>query len=188
MVQTGTLTALFHELVQSAMQAQGVESSETTEFYLVHLLERFAAPGRTDLLDPPLGVDYLRAADLPAPQRVGTLRRVADTALFVTGVFLDSLDRSLVGPRYYTSLGRNAYARLSTELAHGGLADSFVELADRFNDFVRVFGEISEIELFRRDQDTVRLYRRWLQTGSRREADLLMKRGLFPAPPPTRQQ
>ena len=105
--------------------------SETTECYLVHLLERFAAPGRKDLLDPPLGVDYLRAFELPAVQRFDTLRRVADTALFVTGVFVECLDRGLVGPDYYTALGRNAYAQLSTEMRRGGLGESFVELADR---------------------------------------------------------
>ena len=34
----------------------------------------------------------------------------------------------------------------------------------------------------------VRLYKRWLQTGSAREADLLVRRGLIPVPPPTRRQ
>jgi hypothetical protein len=188
MVQTGTLTALFHDLVQEALEQQHIASSETTECYLVHLLERFAAPGRKDLLDPPLGVDYLRAFELPAVQRFDTLRRVADTALFVTGVFVECLDRGLVGPDYYTALGRNAYAQLSTEMRRGGLGESFVELADRFPDFVRVLGAISALELFRSEQDTLRLYKRWLATGSPREADLLMRRGLIPVAAPSRRQ
>ena len=188
MVQTGTLTALFHDLVQEALEQQHIASSETTECYLVHLLERFAAPGRKDLLDPPLGVDYLRAFELPAVQRFDTLRRVADTALFVTGVFVECLDRGLVGPDYYTALGRNAYAHLSTEMRRGGLGESFVELADRFPDFVRVLGAISALELFRSEQDTLRLYKRWLATGSQREADLLMRRGLIPVAAPSRRQ
>ena len=188
MVQTGTLTALFHDLVQEAMSQQQIASSETTECYLVHLLERFAAPQRADLLDPPLGVDYLRAFDLPAAQRFETLRRVADTALFVTGVFVDCLERGLVGADYYTALGRNAYAHLSTAKRRGGLGESFEELADRFPDFVRVLASISALELFRTEQDAIRLYKRWLQTGSRREADLLVRRGFIPVPPPTRRQ
>jgi hypothetical protein len=188
MVQTGTLTDLFHGLVRQAMRSQQIASSETTECYLVHLLERFVSPDRPDLLDPPLGVDYLRAFDLPPTQRFDTLRRVADTALFVTGVFVDSLDRSLVGPRYYTSLGRNAYAHLSAELRRGGIAQSFEELADRFPEFVHVLGAISALELFRSDQDTLRLYKRWLQTGSQRESDLLIRRGLIPVPAPSRRQ
>jgi hypothetical protein len=186
-VETGSLTALFHDLVQEAMTQQQIASSETTECYLVHVLERFATPGRPDLLDPPLGIDYLRAFELPAVQRFDTLRRVADTALFVTGVFVDCLDRGLVGPEYYTALGRNAYARLSSEMRRGSLGDSFGELADRFGEFVRVLGAISALELFRSDQDALRLYKRWLQTGSAHEADLLVRRGLIPMPASNRR-
>ena len=91
MVKTGTLTALFQELVRTAMSTQRVTTSETTEFYLVQLLEAFARPDRANLLDPPLGLDYLEALHLPPRQRHGRLRRVADTALFVSGVFFDNL-------------------------------------------------------------------------------------------------
>lgn len=188
MLATGNLTALFHDLVRAAMAAQQVESSETTEFYLVQLLEGFARPTRRDLLDPPLGVDYLEALHLPASQRCEKLKRVADTALFITGVFVDSLDRSLVGPEYYAALGRNAYARLSAEPPRAALATLFSELAGRFPEFVRVLTEISAQELFRRDQDTLRLYKRWLNTRGRREADLLVRRGIIPFAPPTNKR
>jgi len=181
---TGNLTALFHDLVRAAMAAQQVESSETTQCYLVQLLEGFARPARGDLLDPPLALDYLEAFRLPAWQRYEKLKRVADTALFVTGVFVDCLDRSLVGADYYAALGRNAYARLSAE-PRAALAQLFKELAGRFPEFVRVLTEISAQELFRREEDTLRLYKRWLHTRGRREADLLMRRGLIPFAPPT---
>ena len=188
MLSTTNLTALFHDMVRAAMAAQQVASSETTEFYLVQLLEAFARPARGNLLDPPLALDYLEALHLPAPKRYAKLKRVADTALFVTGVFVDSLERSLVGPEYYAALGRNAYARLSAQSSRAALASLFEELAGRFPEFVRVLTEISAQELFRREQDTLRLYKRWLQTGSQREADLLIRRGLIPALPPTRRQ
>jgi hypothetical protein len=188
MLKTDSLTALFHELVRTAMAAQQVTSSETTQFYLVHLLETFARPRRGDLLDPPLALDYLEAFHLPASQRYEKLKRVADTALFITGVFVDSLERSLVGPDYYEALGRNAYARLSTHPPKASLATLFHELAGRFPEFVRVLTEISAQELFRREQDTLRLYKRWLHTRGRREADLLVRRGLIPFAPPTTQR
>jgi hypothetical protein len=188
MLTTGTLTAFFHELVRTAMTTQHVESSETTEFYLVHLLETFARPTEADLLDRPLGLDYLEAVQLPASQRYGKLKRVADTALFVTGVFVDSLDRSLVGPDYYATLGRNAYARLSAQPSRTGLAELFGELAGRFPDFVRVLTEISAQEFFRTDQDTLRLYKRWLHTRGEREADLLVRRGIIPFAPSSQQR
>ncbi len=188
MVQTGSLTALFHELVRGAMSAQGVASSETTEFYLVQLLEGFARPGRSDLFDPPLGLDYLEALHLPPRQRHGKLRRVGDTALFVSGVFFDSLDRRLVGARYYTALGRAAYARLSDDPGQAALAEPFEELAGRFPQFVNVLAEISDGDIFRQQQDTVRLYKRWLHTRSAREADRLVRRGVIPTAPDPRRR
>ena len=187
MLASGNLTALFHDLVRAAMATQKVASSETTEFYLVQLLAAFARPARGDLLDPPLGLDYLRAFSLPASQRYEKLKRVADTALFITGVFTDSLERSLVGVEYYAALGRNAYARLSVE-PRAPLATSFEELAGRFPEFVRVLTEISAQELFRREQDTLRLYTRWLNTRGQREAELLLRRGIIPFAPSTRQR
>ena len=187
-LETSSLTSLFRQLVRAAMAAQQVESSETTEFYLVQLLEGFAHPGRRELLDRPLALDYLEAFHLPASQRYTKLKRVADTALFVTGIFVDSLERSLVGPDYYAALGRNAYARLSAQPPRASLAELFGELAGRFPEFVRVLTEISAQELFRRHEDTVRLYKRWLNTRGRREADLLVRRGIIPFAPPSTQR
>jgi hypothetical protein len=188
MLAKGNLTSLFHDLVRTAMATQDVRSSETTEFYLVQLLETFARPARGDLLDPPLALDYLEAFHLPAAKRYEKLKRVADTALFITGIFMESLERSLVGPDYYAALGRNAYARLSAHTSRGALAGLFDELAGRFPEFVRVLTEISARDLFRREQDTLRLYRRWLHTRGQREADLLVRRGIIPFAPPTNQR
>ena len=185
MLSTSNLTVIFRDMVRTAMAAQQVASSETTEFYLVRLLEGFARPARGDLLDPPLALDYLEAFHLPAARGYEKLKRVADTALFITGMFVDSLERSLVGPEYYAALGRNAYARLSAQSSRGALATLFEELAGRFPEFVRVLTEISAQELFRREQDTLRLYKRWLHTRGRREADLLVRRGIIPFAPPS---
>src|SRR5207249_11486523 len=102
-LETGSLTLLFRQLVRTAMAAQQVESSETTEFYLVQLLEGFARPGRGGLLDRPPALDYLEAFHLPASQRYEKPKRVADTALFLPRIFVHSLERSLAGPDCYTS-------------------------------------------------------------------------------------
>jgi hypothetical protein len=128
------------------------------------------------------------ALHLPASQRFDRLKRVADTALFVTGVFVESLERSLVGPDYYAAIGRNAYARLSAQPPRAALADLFGELAVRFTEFVRVLTEISAQDIFRRHQDTLRLYKRWLQTRGQLEANLLVRRGIIPFAPSTHQR
>jgi hypothetical protein len=183
MLETGTLTGLFQRLLRAAMQAQRIPVSEQTECYLVQLLEAFVRPPHADLLQPPLAIDYLTALNLPAAQRFARLRRVADTALFLTGLFLEHLETTVVGGGYYATLGRSAYARLSADERHGGLAAAFADLSRRFEDFVRILGEISDTELFRSDRDTLRLYRRWLLTRGPREAQLLMRRGVIPFAP-----
>ena len=116
---------------------------------------------------------------------VTMLKHESLTALFITGIFVDSLERSLVGPEYYAALGQNAYAGLSAHAPRAALAGLFEELAGRFPEFVRVLTEISAQELFRREQDTLRLYKRWLHTRGRHEADLLVRRGIIPFAPPT---
>src|SRR5207247_796129 len=86
---------------------------------------------------------------------------------------------SLVGPEYYAALGRNAYARLSDQPSRAALRSLFGELAGRFPEFVRVLTEISAQELFRREQDTLRLSKRWLHTRGRREAHILGRWGFW---------
>lgn len=184
MLETGTLATLFHRLVDAAVRAQGIPASERTQAYLVELLTAFARPPQGDLLAPPLGVDFVTALRLPASERFHRLRRVADTALFLTGLFLEYVENTAVGASYYATLGRSAYGRLHADAPHGGLAPSFAELSRRFEDFVRVLGEISDRELFRSDRDTIRIYRRWLLTRGPREAAQLVRRGVIPFRPP----
>ncbi|HWP65581.1 MAG TPA: hypothetical protein VNO26_06700 [Candidatus Limnocylindria bacterium] len=184
MAETDTLAGLFHRLIRSATEAQRVPMSEQTECYLVQMLTAFVRPAAPDLLDPPLGVDYLTALNLPAAQRFARLRRVADTALFLTGLFLEHLENTLVGGEYYATLGRSAYARLSADEPHAGLAEAFADLSQRFGAFVRILGEIGDTQLFNTERDTLRLYRRWLLTRGPREAELLLRRGVIPFAPP----
>ncbi|GIW41297.1 MAG: hypothetical protein KatS3mg076_1874 [Candidatus Binatia bacterium] len=176
------LKELFRELVQKAMEAQDVRSTEDSEYYLVTLLERFARP-RQDWFDKPLALEYLESFHTGRADRYQKLKKVADTSLFVSGIFLETVERTLVGTEYYIRLGRTAYGHLALESAR-----PFGELSEKFREFVRVLSEISFSELFRSEHQVVRLYTRWLRTGSRRDYEWLMRRGLVPvlAPEGTR--
>ena len=188
MDNSANLTGLFRDLVRTAISAQEVTPSEAVEWYLVRVLESFARPDRNDLFDPPLALDFLAANHLPAMQRYDKLKRVGDTALFVTGMFADSLEGRAVGASYYAALGRTAFARLSQDHRDATLGQLFGELCDRFPECVGVLMEVSEQDVFHREQDTVRLYRRWQQTHGRHEADLLARRGLVPMAPLNRHR
>jgi len=175
----------FRTLIRQACDEQRVEPSETAEFYLVQLLERFMHHER-GLLDRPLALDYLASFDEHPTARYGRLRQVGDTALFVSGVFTESLDRSTVGTEYYAALGGLAYGRLASMpgTPHGrSVVELFTELSMRFLDFVRVLSQMSLDELFASDRDTLRVYRRWLVSRGARDAELLVRRGIIPFAP-----
>lgn len=171
-------TEFFRELVQSAMQAQHFAAEEEEEYYLVQLLERHIRM-RGEILDRPLGVAFLEAGRGEPAQRFQGFKLVGDTALFVSGLFTDALEGSLVRPSYYVDLGRLAYQRIA-DGSQRGLRQMFQGLSEHFADLVRVLGEISMSDLFTSDRDTLRVYRRWLATRAAADAAQLVRRGIIP--------
>ncbi len=177
------LTDFFRDLIRTAAREQQVELSESTEHYLVRLMEHFAHPEQ-NWQGRPLTLDFLesfQAAD--SAQRAGKLRRVGDTSLFLSGMFMEYLEQQLVSADFYIALGRSAYAHLASVPAPGRPRSLFAEMSERFPELVRVLTDISFEQVFRSDRQTVRTYSRWLHTGSQRDARWLMRRGLVPIRP-----
>ena len=171
----------FKEQVEGAMARQNLRTSEWTEYYVVRLLAGYVAAGREDTAfdGQPLGVRLAYALQAEgAAQREG-LRSVGDASLFVAGFFSDSLHRRLVDSDYYIALGANAYGRLAGD-DHDAFADVFGEMADKFVSLVDVLAEISDRASLSSNRELLRLYDRWLRTGSRRDETLLAERGLVP--------
>jgi hypothetical protein len=179
-----SLTDFFRELLRGAMRTHEVESSEPTEHYLVTLLERFAKPP-PGWDSRPLALDYLESAHTAHADRVAKLKHVGDTALFLSGVFMEHLERRTVSTSYYMSLGRIAYHQLAglAPSDRASRADVFAEIAAHFPDFVRVLSEISFAELFPNDGQTVRIYTRWLRTRGLQDAQWLLRHGIVPFDP-----
>lgn len=148
----------FRELVVGVLAHRKLRVQESTEFYLVRLLERFL-------------------------EREG-LRRLGDTSLFVAGFFGDSLARSPVDAGYYVGMGERAYQALAASPGPAGAAETFGEMSARFEVFVDVLAEIAEMQELRSNRGLLRLYERFLHTGSQRVAEQLRSRGvaLFAGP------
>lgn len=187
-----SLQEYFHDSITSALSRQTVRAEPETVAYLVNLLvsfvrtERLYEPSDDGLALRPLALMYaetVQAPDTGARQRL--LRRLGDVALFIAGVFTDSLKRKVVDVDYYIAMGGNAYARLSDTLGPAGggrsLGAVFEELASKFTDFVDVLGEVSGPERLKSHEDVLRLYEVWLRTGSRRAAARLHALGLVPS-------
>jgi hypothetical protein len=170
----------FKEQVEGAMARQNLQTSEWTAYYVVRLLAGYVS-GRDDAAfdGQPLGIRLVHALRAEgAAQREG-LRSVGDASLFVAGFFSDSLQRRLVDSDYYIALGANAYGRLAGD-DHDAFADVFGEMADKFVPLVDVLAEISDRASLGSNRELLRLYDRWLRTGSRRDESLLAERGLVP--------
>jgi hypothetical protein len=172
-------TEYFRELVESAMQNQHLAAGEATSFYVVNLLGAFVHLDRSPAAgDEPLGVRFVRALQSGGSAQRDGLRKVGDASLFVAGFFSDSLKRGLVDVDYYILIGERAYGSLARR--DQALGDVFDELADKFTAFVDVLGEISERTALTSNADLLRLYEKWLRTGSRRSGELLATRGIVP--------
>ena len=118
LVREETAALFFRDQLSTAMDHQKVATSAFTECYLVHLLAGFARgerlPGREPGFDEtPLAILYARALQASRFERAVLLRATADTALFVSGFFAESLPGGGGDIRYYASLGGRAYARLA---------------------------------------------------------------------------
>jgi hypothetical protein len=89
------------------------------------------------------------------------------------------LNRKLVDVDYYATLGGYAYESLS-RFESDTFAPVFAELAGSFLAFVDVLSEVSERCAMTTNTDLLRLYEKWLRTGSRRNGQLLVERGIVP--------
>lgn len=169
----------FKELVDGALAHQGIVANELTAFYVVHLLAGFLQRRAEDAADEPLGVRLARALESDGLQQRASLRQIGDVSLFVSGFFSDSLRRRLVDVDYYASIGGVAYNALSRHETDT-FSPVFAELAEKFIAFVDVLSEVSERSACASNMDLLRLYERWLKTGSRRSGHLLVECGVVP--------
>jgi hypothetical protein len=173
----------FRGLVEEAMDHQHVDADELTAGYVVHMLSAFArSDARADaaLSDEPLAVRLGQALESGGSRQRTLLRQVGDASLFISGFFPDRLRRSLVDVDYYATLGGYAYGSLG-QREDEALAPVFAELAEQFLQFVDVLSEVSERTALSSSTDVLRLYERWLRTGSRHCGQRLIEQGVVPA-------
>jgi len=175
----------FRELVSGALSHRRLKVQALTEYYLVSLLARFLERNELYGEGPdgaagaePLALLLLRAMSEGHRRRYEGLRRLGDTSLFVSGFFGDSLARASVDVDYYIAMGERAYDALASSRGPAGAPETFGELAERFADFVDLFAEIAEMQDLRSNRGLVRLYERFLHTGSERVAAQLRARGV----------
>jgi hypothetical protein len=179
----------FRERIGDVLSQKGTQIREVTEFYLVNLLAGFLEKEKLFVEDAdgtvtaePLALILLRAVEADRRVRAAQLRRLGDTALFVSGFFGDSLARSIVDVDYYIAMGEQAYGALAH--SERGADRPWDELSARFGEFVDLLAEIAELSELRSNRGLVRLYERFLATRDERVAQRLRERGVALFSPP----
>lgn len=181
----------FHETVSKAVVNQSIEISEYTIIYIVNLLATFLHSNELYENTPeglklkPLVYLYLEAATVSSDNdRNRVLKRLGDVALFIAGVFSESLTNRPAGVDYYIAMGGNAYGYLSEvckgndqKQVHGDIYD---ELSNKFTNFVDLLSEVSEQSNLGSHKELLRLYDFWIKTNSKRAERQLKKHGIFP--------
>jgi len=170
----------FKELVEGALAHQRIAAGELTSFYVVNLLTGFLQRP-ADEEATPLAIRLAEALDAAGVRQRTSLKQIGDLSLFMSGFFADSFERKLVDVDYYVSIGGTAYTVLS-RYETDTFSSVFAELADNFVGFVDVLSEVSERASCSSNADLLRLYGRWLKTGSPRCGRLLLEHGVVPNP------
>jgi hypothetical protein len=184
LVHEQTPAEYFKELIDKALERQGSELSELSSFYLVNLLETFVRQGESYAElgvgeDPRLAELLCLALMAHGRRRLSLLKATGDVSLFVSGFFSDSLAGGLVDSDYYVRMGGYAYGRLAGLSRHRTAASVFGELSENFLQFVDILNEVSEVSSLTDNKSLLRLYEKWLLTGSRRIENLLRKSGVL---------
>jgi hypothetical protein len=182
LVHEQTPVEYFKELVESSLSRQRVRAGDLTAFYLVNLLCQYvrldASPHAADD-GQPMAFRLARALDSGGSEQRARLRSVGDFSLFMSGFFSDSLTRRAVDVDYYRSLGECAYASLSRS-EDQAVAAVFAELARKFVGFMDVLADVSDRTTMASTGEALRIYEKWLRTGSVRDGQRLLERGILP--------
>ena len=182
----------FAELVREATRDRHVEATSEVTSYLSALLADYAKPGvlNQNTLERPFTLLLAEALESAGQERFERLRAVGDGALYVRGFFSEHLETRGVQLRYVSAVGARAYdgaASMLRRAGHGdshGAPDLFGELAERFDAFVALLSSIANRIVAQSglasDGGVLRLYERWVRTGSSEIAQALGAHGLLP--------
>lgn len=178
----------FRAEVTGAKDSLGIDMSDYLEFYLVNLLCEYGRRGAAPTPgEEPLALLYKRALESNVPQRVQILKGLGDLALFVSGFFVEFIERSLVDVDYYVGMGGSAYNSVSNLVGSQPRGEAFAELYSqlgaRFTELVDLLSEIAERSRDSSEDNTalLRMYDRWARTGSQRVRRMLLDKGLVPS-------
>jgi hypothetical protein len=159
LVKTYLVSVLDHYLVTDNLY----EKSETTGRYSQKMLSEL----------------YLNAASAPLEKKSELLKQLGDSSLYISGFFGDSFKKKVVDLDYYVNMGGAAYGDLSSVVKEDIYCRLYEEIALRFVEFMDAFCLISQNTMVQSNKDLLRLYDKYLATGSPLAKEQLAQEGIL---------
>lgn len=192
MKATGSLILMspkqyFSEMVDHGLEKKKLKALPAVKSYLVQLLEYYLDASRlyeteTDEMGnknpTTLAELFLKASNSENNEKKELLKKLGDKSLYISGFFGNSLEKKLVDIDYYAGMGCVAYENLSYVIKEDTQSKVYKIFAKQFLDFVDVLSYISEKSLNQSEQNILRLYDRYLRTGSEVAKDKLIEMGV----------
>jgi hypothetical protein len=168
----------FTEVVTTAIQKRKFEAPPEASQYLITLLNAYLA-NVNFTLNSTLAEALMQAHQAEKNVKIELLKRLGDTSLYISGFFGDSLRRKIIDIDYYADIGGIAYANLAAEIESDSKAEIFRDISGRFLEYVDLLTYISQNTLVQSNQDLLRLYERYILTGSELAREQLIEKGLL---------
>lgn len=181
----------FTSLVKQGLEHRKIKTYPHVETYLVTLLQHYldarnlfdGEAGETGKKSPQtLAEMLLTAHSSESGIKLEMLKKLGDRSLYISGFFGDSLNRKIVDIDYYAEMGGAAYGSLAHHTREDGLAKVYSIFSERFMDYVDVLTVISHASLIKSNESILRLYERYLRTGSELAREKLEEMGVLTLP------
>jgi hypothetical protein len=195
-IATNSITGFFEEVVEDARQAvvgtRGVEVTDGATSYVVGLLSDYARPDHAAKghMERPLAFLLDEALHTMEPgERFDRLRTLGDTVLYSCGFFADHFAARGVEKTYLFGIGTTAYGAASSMLVVPAAdeatknVDIFGELSTKFESIVLIISEVADSTIAKSipgSAGLLKVYERWLKTGSSTLANELHAHGFVP--------
>lgn len=175
-------TDYFQELIIQATQDTQKSSRKESVQYLASLLNDFLK-ARTEALNllvfghltPTLAL--MKIGDMAADSQLRLYKKIGDVSLFVSGLFLNALARSVLDLDYYKKIGEKGYHMAHTVSAEQALKDTFLDLSLNFLSYIEILHHVSVTVGLSDNKNLLYIYDQWLKTQSELFERILRTRG-----------
>lgn len=180
----------FNDVVQEAISARKMVTFPLAKSYIVSVLENYvhtnnlfdAQTENGKLTRETLAETFLKAQNAHSSVKIELLKKLGDVSLYISGFFGDSLSRKIVDVDYYMDMGEVAYGTLAHEIKEDTSRKVFEDFSKRFVEYVDLLTTISQKTFVQNDESILRLYEKYLKTGSELAREMLEEKGIVTVP------